>query len=246
MVVDASEELRDREEEGLHQLLAGSRILVSAVSHEIRNICGAIALVHENLSRSGVLSQNRDFEALGSLIIALERIAAMELRHTGDQATAVDLQSFFDELRIVNGPSFREKEIAVEWGIPPDLPAAWADPHSLMQVFLNLIKNSERALIEQADGRVRISAEVVQQRVLIHVADNGVGIENPGLLFRPFQQNAKSSGLGLYLSRALLRSFSGDLRYEPAPSGATFVVELAAIVSSGRAAYGSKDQTLAH
>lgn len=246
MVVDASEELRDREEEGLHQLLAGSRILVSAVSHEIRNICGAIALVHENLSRSGVLSQNRDFEALGSLIIALERIAATELRHTGDQATAVDLRSFFDELRIVNGPSFREKEIAVEWHIPPDLPAAWADPHSLMQVFLNLIKNSERALIEQADGRVRISAEVVQQRVLIHVADNGVGIENPGLLFRPFQQNAKSSGLGLYLSRALLRSFSGDLRYEPAPSGATFVVELAAIVSTGRAAYGSKDQTLAH
>lgn len=246
LVVDASDELRDREEESLHQLLTGSRILVSAVSHEIRNICGAIALVHANLSRSGALSENRDFEALGSLVIALERIAAMELRQTGDQATAVHLQSFFNELRIVNGPSFREKEIAVEWNIPADLPAVWADPHSLMQVFLNLIKNSERALIAQRDCRVRISAAVAQQRVLIHVSDNGVGIENPELLFRPFQQNAKSSGLGLYLSRALLRSFGGDLRCEPATSGAIFVIELAAIVRSDYATHGSKDQTVAH
>jgi signal transduction histidine kinase len=246
LVVDASDELRDREEESLHQLLTGSRILVSAVSHEIRNICGAIALVHENLSRSGALSENRDFEALGSLVIALERIAAMELRQTGDQATAVHLQSFFNELRIVNGPSFREKEIAVEWNIPADLPAVWADPHSLMQVFLNLIKNSERALIARRDCRVRISAAVAQQRVLIHVSDNGVGIENPELLFRPFQQNAKSSGLGLYLSRALLRSFGGDLRCEPATSGALFVIELAAIVRSDYASHGSKDQTVAH
>jgi hypothetical protein len=36
--------------------------------------------------------------------------------------------------------------------------------------------------------------------------------------FAPFQQNAKSSGLGLCLSRALLRSFGGDLRYETAAS----------------------------
>ena len=53
LVVDASEDLRDREESNLEQLLAGSRILVGAVSHEIRNVCGAIAIMHENLVRSG-------------------------------------------------------------------------------------------------------------------------------------------------------------------------------------------------
>ena len=53
----------------------GSRIAIGAVSHEIRNFSGAIAAVHHNLSREGVLAGNRDFEALGNLIAALERIA---------------------------------------------------------------------------------------------------------------------------------------------------------------------------
>ncbi len=53
MVIDTSEDLRTREEFSLNQLLASSRILVGAVSHEIRNVCGAIAVVHENLARGG-------------------------------------------------------------------------------------------------------------------------------------------------------------------------------------------------
>ena len=42
MIVDSSEDFRDREEEGLHQLLSGSRIVAAAISHEVRNVCGAI------------------------------------------------------------------------------------------------------------------------------------------------------------------------------------------------------------
>ena len=71
MVVDTSEDLRNREEFSLHQLLAASRILVGAVSHEIRNVCGAIAVVHENLARNTSLAHNKDFEALGTLIQTL-------------------------------------------------------------------------------------------------------------------------------------------------------------------------------
>jgi PAS domain S-box-containing protein len=227
MVVDASDELRDREEAGLHQLLAGSRILVGAVSHEIRNICGAIAMVHENLSRSGILNGNQDFEALGTLVLALERIAAMELRQTADEATTVELQSFLDELRIISSASFREKNIEAEWAIPSDLPTVWADPHSLMQVFLNLTKNAERALADQQDSRIRIEAVAEPQHVLITIADNGGGVKNPELLFRPFQAKSQATGLGLYLSRALMRSFGGDLRYESSTEGACFIVEIA-------------------
>jgi signal transduction histidine kinase len=249
MVVDTSDELRDREETGLHQLLAGSRILVSAVSHEIRNICGAIAVVHENLSRQGSLANNADFEALGTLALALEKIAAMELRSGGDgsgaQGTPLELQSFLDELRIVVSPSLREKDIDVEWELPSGLPAVWANAQSLMQVFLNLTKNTERALANQRDSRVRISVTREEQHVLIRVADNGLGIEKPELLFRPFQQNAKATGLGLYLSRALMRSFGGDLRYEPSKEGAVFVVDLACVANETEAAYGRQDQTVA-
>ena len=71
LLVDTSEHLREREEASLQQLLAGSRILVAAVSHEVRNVCGAIGMMHENLARSGSLRGNQDFEALGSLVETL-------------------------------------------------------------------------------------------------------------------------------------------------------------------------------
>ncbi|WP_446744456.1 ATP-binding protein [Silvibacterium acidisoli] len=244
MIVDTSEDLRDREEAGLHQLLTGSRILIGAVSHEIRNICGAIALVHENLSRSGILAQNQDFEALGTLVIALERIAAMELRQTKNEATTVELLSFLDELRIVIGPSLREDDIEADWIIPSALPVVWADPHSLMQVFLNLTKNAQRALANRRDARIQVVAVAEPQRVLITISDNGDGVSNPELLFKPFQAKATAAGMGLYLSRALMRSFGGDLRYLPG-NGASFTVEIASIVDTDERSHGREGQAAA-
>src|SRR5260370_5093580 len=213
MVVDTSEDLRSREEFNLHQLMAGSRILVGAVSHEIRNICGAIAVVHQNLARSGALAQNKDFEALGTLILGLEKIAAMELRQTANPAAGLDLPSLLEELRIIVEPSLREDGIEVQWNIEAELPAVWADRQSLMQVFLNLIKNSERAMLSQAHRELTIRARNERGRVAIQFQDTGGGVANPDRLFRPFQQGAQATGLGLYLSRAFLRSFRGDVRY---------------------------------
>jgi hypothetical protein len=56
MAVDSSEDLRDKEESSLHHLLVASRLAVGAVSHEIRNVCGAIAVVCANLSRHSELA----------------------------------------------------------------------------------------------------------------------------------------------------------------------------------------------
>lgn len=238
IVIDSSEEFRDREETGLHQLLAASRILVGAVSHEVRNVCGAIAVVHENLARCGHLEHNKDFEALGTLVLALEKIASMELRQTTNQATSVDLQVFLEELRIVIGPTLREQQIDVHWEIEPDLPQVWADRQTLMQVFLNLIKNSERSMEFQEQRRLTIQSHAEQQRVLIYVVDSGSGVRSPELLFQPFQEKARATGLGLYLSRALMRSFRGDVRYQPSSLGAIFIVEMSAVSSDLEKAQG--------
>ena len=158
MVLDTSEDLRTHEESSFHQMLASSRIMVAAVSHEVRNVCGAIALVHENLSRSGKLTQNKDFEALGTLIVALERIAAMDLRQNTSQASGVEVQPLLDELRIVIESSLRDHGITSRWEIEDDLPPVWADRQSLMQVFLNLTKNSERAMEDQERKELTVSA----------------------------------------------------------------------------------------
>jgi signal transduction histidine kinase len=243
MVVDSSEDLRSREEFNLHQLMAGSRILVGAVSHEIRNVCGAIAVVHQNLARSGALAQNKDFEALGTLILALEKIAAMELRQTANQAAGLDLPSLLEELRIIVEPALREGGIEVHWSVEPGLPRVWADRQSLMQVFLNLIKNSERAMANQARRVMTVSARAEKERVAIAFRDTGGGVRNPERLFRPFQQGAQATGLGLYLSRAFMRTFRGDLRYEPEPEGSSFIVELSPLLSgAAKEGHESGDQ----
>ena len=227
MVVDSSEDLRNREELSLHQLMSGSRILVGAVSHEIRNVCGAIAVVHQNLTREGALRQNKDFETLGTLIVSLEKIAAMDLRQTSGQAFQVDLEGLLEQFRIIVEPAMREDDVRVLWQIEPGLPTVWAEPHSLLQVFLNLTKNSQRAMLDRDRRELTIAAGKSGSRVLIRVHDTGGGVSNPERLFRPFQPEAQSTGLGLYLSRAFLRSFRGDIHYESEPDGASFIVELA-------------------
>jgi two-component system, LuxR family, sensor kinase FixL len=240
MVVDGSEDLRNREELSLHQLLAGSRILVGAVSHEIRNVCGAIAMAHANLAKSAALApslaQSKDFEALGNLILALEKIAAMDLRQMADQACGVDLSSLLEEYCIIVEPALREQDINLSIQIEPGLPLVWADRQSLLQVLLNLTKNSERAMSEAVPRELTIGVTRERQRITIRFRDTGCGVTHPDRLFRPFQQQAVATGLGLYLSRAFMRSFRGDLRYEPEPVGSSFIIDLSAVLPGSREA----------
>ena len=79
IIVDLSEDLRDREDLSLDHLLKNTKILMGAVAHEIRNLCGAILAVYKNLSRLPDLQNNEDFRALGSLIAGFEKLSDMEL-----------------------------------------------------------------------------------------------------------------------------------------------------------------------
>ena len=62
--------------------------------------------------------------------------------------------------------------------------------------------------------------------VTVRFRDTGPGVQNPTALFRPFQPGVQSTGLGLYVSRAIVRTFGGDLSYEEQEKGACFAVSL--------------------
>jgi two-component system sensor kinase FixL len=230
LIVDVSEALREREVSSLEQLMVGSRILLGAMSHEIRNVCSAMAIIAQNLVRSGALAGNKDIEALAALAGTLGQIASTELSLRTDvsQATRLDLADTLTDLRLVLDPYCREAGMALCWEVPPDLPAVWADRHRLLQVLLNLVRNSEQALADQEVKRIDITMSVSDDVVSIRVSDTGPGLGTADHLFEPFQRGAVSTGLGLYLSRALLRSFSGDLRYDPTAPGCSFLIDLTA------------------
>jgi PAS domain S-box-containing protein len=231
LVTDGSEHFREREEASLQQLLVGSRILVAAVSHEVRNVCGAIGMVHENLVRNGSLGGNQDFEALGSLVETLNKIASLELKQSvgAEKTGSIDLRDVLTGLRIVLESYCEESDIELTWNIPDDLPLVQADPHSLLQVLLNVTKNSQRALESAAHKSIDISVIRGDGAVSIRIVDSGPGIPAGQKLFQPLQKGADATGLGLYLSRAFMRSFRGDLRYDPDHPGCCFVLELIAL-----------------
>jgi two-component system, LuxR family, sensor kinase FixL len=240
MVLDTSADLLEREESNLEQLLAGSRVLVAAVSHEVRNLCSAMAIIHENLARHGSLSGDKDFDALGTLVDTLTRIASVQLTPSAErsQVTAIDLVEVLGDVRMVLEPYCEEAGISVHWqsNIPYTLPAVWADRHHLLQALLNLAKNSQRALEGCDVKNIVISVSVLSDAVSIRVTDSGPGPAAVDNLFQPFQKGADATGLGLYLSRALLRSFRGDLRYDPSVPGCSFVIDLAVVASEDRIA----------
>ena len=227
VVWDASENLRDREGAGLDSMMATSRVLVGAISHEIRNLASAAALAHGALAQHAVLSEDEHYQVLGSLIQGLEKIANTGLRAASSREAAVaDLGTVLDEARIVIEPSLREAGIALVWEIGEALPLVQADHHSLLQVFVNLARNSRQALEREPVREVRISTAVEDDVVLVRFRDSGPGVAHPEELFRPFQAGAHSFGLGLYISRAILRSHGGGLRYDPEECGSCFTVEL--------------------
>ena len=233
VVFDSSDELRDREEFSLQHLLAGSRILVSAVCHEIRNLCGAIAAVHTQLARNNQVASNEDFRTMGSMLEGLSRIAGLELRESKPEAEYVDVAPVLEELRIVIEAEFREADIAVDWQIDEALPAVWAARQELLQAFLNITKNGQRAMRQWAAAspmKLIVKASLENGSVVVRFIDSGPGVAAPERLFKPFQPGVEANGLGLYLSRAFVRSFRGDIHYQPQPSGACFAVVLSPAV----------------
>jgi two-component system, LuxR family, sensor kinase FixL len=227
VIWDASENLRDREGAGLDSMMATSRILIGAVSHEIRNLAAAAVTAHQGLAASSGAEAAEHFHALGAIIKGLEKIASSGVRMASRPTSVVaDLGAVLDEARIVIDPTVREMGGSITWQVATGLPLVQADHLSLLQVFLNLVRNSERAIQNAEQKHITVQAALERDLVVVRFLDTGPGIVNADQLFQPFQPGAQSDGLGLYISRAILRSDGGDLRYEPRPGGACFVVEL--------------------
>lgn len=109
--------------------------------------------------------------------------------------------------------------------IKPEALELEADPKLVEQVLINLVLNAVQAIGGRGDGRVEIAAAKNERgRVYIQVTDNGPGIQ-PDLaerIFVPFFSTKKEgSGIGLSLSRQIMRQHRGDLTVESIPGERT-------------------------
>jgi len=106
-----------------------------------------------------------------------------------------------------------------------------ADPDLMEQVLINLVQNALHAVQEKRDGRILLSGLLNRQgKVEIEVSDNGKGIpeETMEKIFVPFfTTKEKGSGIGLSLSRQIVRMHGGSLTCRSKPGeGAVFTIRL--------------------
>jgi nitrogen fixation/metabolism regulation signal transduction histidine kinase len=107
---------------------------------------------------------------------------------------------------------------------PPDM-ELFADENLIAQVLINLTKNALQANEKSADGKIQISAGFnAEKRPQIWVLDNGPGIPDEILeqIFVPFFTTRESgSGIGLSLSRQIMRLHGGSLQVRSVPGKET-------------------------
>lgn len=228
VVFDASEQLRHHEEGGLYSMTNSARIIMGALWHETRNLASAMRVLVSAMTRRDGISDLPEVEGLWSLVNSLEKVAYSELRPfsaTFEETASTRLA--LEHLRIVLESSFREQGISIHWELASDMPPVSGDSHGLLQVFLNLMRNAATALQSAKRKQVTISSAVSEGYVWVRFRNTGPPVTEPETLFRATAGNSSGKGLGLYVSRAIARSFGGDLFYEPMSEGCCFTVKLA-------------------
>jgi signal transduction histidine kinase len=160
------------------------------------------------------------------LVAAIKRFTYMD-NLAGPESVNVEA-GLRDTIRVLAAKA-RQRGAAITLDAPADLPRAHATGGELNQVWLNLIDNALDAIPES--GRVDITARHELNRIVVRVRDNGSGIPADVLprIFDPFfttKPPGQGTGLGLEVTRQLLRRYHGEITVDSEPGRTEFRVSL--------------------
>ncbi|HEV8712985.1 MAG TPA: GAF domain-containing sensor histidine kinase [Candidatus Binatia bacterium] len=229
-----------REQEANHQKSA----FFASVSHELRTPLNII-LGYIDLIREGVIGQvdHSTAETLGrvrksvmhliALINDLLDLARIERAEFQIHLEPVDIENLLQETCSQWEQVIHDKELSFQRVGECPLPVITTDKARLRQVLDNLLGNAVKFTTA---GHIAVGASVPDHSVEIWVEDTGIGIEpvDQGRIFDEFQQvesgkilQSGGVGLGLAVSKKLVRLLGGTLKVESSPGrGSTFTVTL--------------------
>jgi signal transduction histidine kinase/CheY-like chemotaxis protein len=215
----------------LNAMIGCSRMLLDGLDGELNSEQrGDVRRIHDG---------GRTLLSIVDGTLDLARLDAGALRL---ECKPVAVRPVFDDVVAMLRPLADERGLNLEATVA-EIPPAAADEERLRQVLVNLVGNA----IKFTDlGGIRLSAELADGRVVIAVADTGIGIpaDSRALIFEPFRQADQSrtrrrggTGLGLAISRRLVDLMHGHIRVESDPgAGSTFFVTLPTATERSNAA----------
>ncbi|WP_316014341.1 ATP-binding protein [Roseobacter sp. HKCCA0434] len=229
----------------LHALAEQKDAFLSQVSHELRTPMTSVRSFAEILREDDGLApeQSRRFvsiihEESQRLTRLLDEILDLSVLETGQAALPrgpVALREVLDTALATVEPQLRGAGFALTRTGDEDVIVA-ADRDRLAQVFINVMTNAVKyGRGERA--RLALDTRVDSDRVAVRIMDTGPGVAEADRdrIFEKFtrlghQTLAGSAGLGLPISREIMRNLGGDLTLEPSASGtgpgASFLVTL--------------------
>jgi len=230
---------------------ATQAIFLANMSHELRTPLNGILGFAQILRRDKPLSERQArglkiIEESGQHLLMLINdildLARIDEAKLELYPTEVNLPAFLQMVCEIIRVKAEEESLLFVYEAAPDLPAtAYIDGKRLRQVLLNLLSNAVKF---SDSGQVTLRVTPVQppaaeaaDRLRFEVADKGIGMTEAQLarLFQPFEQVAEvprregGAGLGLSISRQLVRLMGGDIHVRSRPGeGSVFSFEIEA------------------
>lgn len=219
--------------------LAAMGAMIGGVAHELNNPLTSILGVSELLQDSQTTDAAR--KQIG--ILQQQARRAAEIVHNltyfatppTPGKTPVNMADIVERTLNLHSYSLRKNSITIDFLRAPTQPVVKADPHQLMQVFLNLILNAEQAIREIRDrGTLRIRLGNRGEAVWASFQDDGPGIPADVLpsIFDPFyttKRPGRGTGLGLSICKSVMKEHNGTIEAANAPGGgAVFTVTMRA------------------
>jgi len=129
---------------------------------------------------------------------------------------------FFEKLRTLLNEDAKSNNIALEFNTAPPTLEISADIELIEKVLINIIRNAFQALENSSEGKVVVKAyNNINDRIVIEIFDNGHGIPSKSIdhIFIPFYTTKENgSGIGLSLSRQIMRLHNGSIMVNSVPN----------------------------
>ncbi|KTB48174.1 PAS domain-containing sensor histidine kinase [Dehalogenimonas alkenigignens] len=239
--VTATRQAEKREQQLQTELNVSGRLasvgeLAAGVAHEINNpLTGIIGFSERLLRKATDEKLAADLKRIHSEALRAARVVQNLLtfaRQRQPSKEPVDVNSIVKESLALREYELRQRGIQVVTHLA-ELPCIMADQYQLEQVLVNLIVNAEQAIaIANKGDRLTVTTGVLDEFIVVTVADNGPGIkpENLDKLFDPFfttRVDSGGTGLGLSICHGIVAEHGGRLTVSSElGSGAVFTVAL--------------------